>query len=39
MQGIVIQGPTTYWDQIIEVYKDVPNVVWSTWDNEPIEKY
>jgi hypothetical protein len=37
MQGIVIQGPTAYWDQIIEVYKDVPNVVWSTWDDEPIE--
>ena len=37
MQGIVIQGPTSYWDQIIEVYKDVPNVVWSTWDDEPIE--
>jgi hypothetical protein len=37
MQGIVIQGPTTYWDQIIGVYKDVPNVVWSTWDDEPIE--
>jgi hypothetical protein len=37
MQGIVIQGPTNYWDQIIETYKDVPNVVWSTWDDEPIE--
>lgn len=37
MQGIVIQGPTNYWDQIIHSYKGFPNVVWSTWDDEPIE--
>jgi hypothetical protein len=37
MQGIVIQGPTNYWDQVIEAYKDIPNVVWSTWEDEPKE--
>lgn len=37
MQGIVIQGPTNYWNQIIHSYKNFPNVVWSTWDDEPIE--
>jgi len=45
MQGIVIQGPTNYYKEIVENFKDVPNVVWSTWDIEPeenvsyIEKY
>jgi hypothetical protein len=37
MQGIVIQGPTTYYKKIVEKYKNIPNVVWSTWENEPIE--
>jgi len=37
MQGIVIQGPTTYCKTIIEKYKDIPNVVWSTWENEPVD--
>jgi hypothetical protein len=37
MQGIVIQGPTNYYKEIIEKYKDIPNVVWSTWENEPID--
>jgi hypothetical protein len=37
MQGIVIQGPTHYWNQIIEPFKNIPNVVWSTWDDEPEE--
>jgi hypothetical protein len=36
MQGIVIQGPTTYYKEAIEKYKDIPNVVWSTWEDEPI---
>lgn len=36
MQGIVIQGPTNYYKEIVEKYKDIPNVVWSTWENEPI---
>jgi hypothetical protein len=37
MQGIVIQGPTNYYEQIISCYKDIPNVVWSTWEDEPKE--
>jgi hypothetical protein len=35
MQGIVIQGPTSYWEQVIDGYKDFSNVVWSTWEDEP----
>lgn len=34
MQGIVIQGPTDYCEQIVECYKGISNVVWSTWDTE-----
>ena len=37
MQGIVIQGPTNYYKQIIPIYENIPNVVWSTWDGEPEE--
>lgn len=37
MQGIVIQGPTNHCKKIIEHYKHVPNIVWSTWDDEPID--
>jgi hypothetical protein len=37
MQGVVIQGPTNYYKEIIECYKDTPNVVWSTWDDEPSD--
>lgn len=37
MQGIVIQGPTNYCKQIVPVYENIPNVVWSTWDDEPLE--
>ena len=37
MQGIVIQGPTNYCTQVAPLYKDIPNVVWSTWDDEPQE--
>jgi hypothetical protein len=37
MQGIVIQGPTYYVNEILQIYKDVKNVVWSTWDDEPQE--
>ena len=36
-QGVVIQGPTNYYKEVIECYKDIPNVVWSTWDDEPLE--
>ena len=37
MQGIALQGPTTYYNEIINCYKDVPNIVWSTWDDEPAD--
>jgi hypothetical protein len=37
MQGIVIQGPTNYCKEISPLYKDTPNVVWATWEDEPIE--
>lgn len=37
MQGIVIQGPTNHYKRIIEHYKHIPNIVWSTWDDEPID--
>jgi hypothetical protein len=37
MQGIVIQGPTNYCKQIVEHYKHIDNIVWSTWDDEPVE--
>jgi len=37
MQGIIIQGPTTYCKEVIDCYQDIPNVVFSTWDGEPQE--
>jgi len=37
MQGVVIQGPTNYYKEVLKSYKNVPNVVWSTWDDEPLE--
>lgn len=37
MQGIVIQGPTNYYKEIVPIYKDTPNVVWSTWEDEPAD--
>jgi hypothetical protein len=37
MQGVVIQGPTKFYKEIVDHYKDVPNVVWSTWHDEPLE--
>ena len=37
MQGIIIQGPTNYCREIIECYENIPNVVFSTWDDEPQE--
>jgi hypothetical protein len=37
MQGIVIQGPTIYCNKIVDTYKDIPNVVFSTWTDEPQE--
>ncbi len=35
--GTVIQGPTIFYKEIVAHYKDVPNVVWSTWEDEPAE--
>lgn len=37
IQGIVIQGPTKYCKDVVPCYKDIKNVVWSTWENEPEE--
>ena len=37
MQGIVIQGPTNYCREVAPLYKDRPNIVWSTWEDEPEE--
>lgn len=36
-QGVVIQGPTNYCKEIINCYIDIPNVVFSTWEDEPQE--
>jgi hypothetical protein len=35
MQGIVIQGPTNYANQILDSYDGISNIVWSTWIDEP----
>ena len=37
MQGVVIQGPTNYFDRIVPSYQGIENVVWSTWEDEPSE--
>lgn len=37
MQGVVIQGPTSNCREIIPDYKDIPNVIVSTWIDEPQE--
>jgi hypothetical protein len=37
MQGIVIQGPLTFYKEIVECYKHIPNIVISTWDDEDIK--
>jgi hypothetical protein len=37
MQGVVIQGSTGYVNEVIDLYIDIPNVVFSTWENEPEE--
>jgi hypothetical protein len=34
---IIIQGPTKYKTDVFRTYKDYPNVIWSTLDNEKIE--
>lgn len=37
MQGIVIQGSTGYISEVIDLYEGIPNVVFSTWEDEPEE--
>lgn len=34
---MVIQGQTTYCKEMVQLYKNVTNVVWSTWEDEPEE--
>jgi len=36
-QGVVIQGPTNFYKEVCETWEGWPNVVWSTWDDEPQE--
>lgn len=36
-QAIVIQGPTQFYKEICECYRNIDNVVWSTWYDEPSE--
>ena len=35
--AVVIQGPTTYYKEIIPVYKNCSGVVWCTWMDEPAD--
>lgn len=35
--SIIIQGPTLYYKEIIDSYKNLYNVLWCTWDDEPLE--
>lgn len=37
MQGIVIQGPTQFYKEVVANWLGWPNVVWSTWEDEPKE--
>ena len=41
MNGIVIQGPTDYYKNILDFWASINNqhceVVWSTWDSEPSQ--
>lgn len=37
MQGIVIQGPTNYCREVAPTYQNIPNTVWATWEDEPLE--
>lgn len=33
--SIIIQGPTTYYREIIKNFKNKENLLWCTWDDEP----
>jgi hypothetical protein len=35
-QGIVIQGPTEYYKELTDYYSQFNNVIWATWNNEPV---
>jgi len=35
-QGICIQGPTEYYKELSDYYSQFNNVVWATWNNEPV---
>lgn len=35
--SIIIQGPTQYYRELIDLYKNADNVLWCTWDDEPLE--
>ena len=35
-QGIVIQGPTEYYKELTDYYSQFNNVVWATWNDEPV---
>lgn len=37
MQGVCIQGQTTYYKEVSNSWFGWPNVVWSTWNDEPQE--
>lgn len=37
MQGIIIQGPTKYANEVAHLYEGIPNVVWSTWEEEDVD--
>ena len=35
--SIIIQGPTQYYKEIVEIYKNLDKVLWCTWEDEPLE--
>ena len=37
-QGILIQGPTEFYKELTDHYSQFDNVVWSTWNNESVDR-
>ena len=37
-QGIVIQGPTEYYKELVDYYSKFENVVWATWNDESLAR-
>jgi len=35
--SILIQGPIKYYKEVVDLYSDIKNVLWCTWDDEPEE--